>query len=149
MSVAGIFSVPETVRTSFEPILKVLDPVRKTLSAVKDVVAVRPGFYYPATGKPVPAIVVAVTPGTMPVTAAELSSRFSVAFSVTDATVEEQTAAMDKGKAPVSFAVTEGPTASAFEALLTSAEALEFGPPKTGAYEPLDPPDLPLVDETM
>ena len=26
---------------------------------------------------------------------------------------------------------------------------MEFAPPKTGAYEPLDPPDLPLVDEAM
>lgn len=149
MSEAGVFQVPDSIRTSFEPILKALGPVRQALSAVMDVAAVRPGFYYPTTGKPVPAVVVAVTPGTTPVSAADLSSRFGVAFSVTEATVEEQVAAMDKGQEAVAFGVTEGPTLSAFEALLSGEEVAAFGPPKSGAYEPLDPPDLPLVDAKM
>ena len=40
------------------------------LSDIKDVVATRPGYKYPPAGQPVPAIVVAVTPGTTPVKAA-------------------------------------------------------------------------------
>ena len=54
---------------------------------------IRPGYQYPPAGQPVPAIVVAVTPGTAPVKAAELETKFGVPFSVIDATVEEQVAA--------------------------------------------------------
>ena len=38
---------------------------------------------------------------------------------------------------------------SAFEKLLGGEEALEFGLPKTGSYEELNPPNLPLVKEAM
>jgi hypothetical protein len=145
-----ILTISDRVRSSFAPVLKVLGPVRQALVKVKDVVTVRPGYYYPTTGKPVPAIVLAVTPGTKPVRAADLMKQYGVAFSVTDATVEEQVAAIERETEGVAFGPTEGPTASAFEALLTGdEEAVEFGPPKTGAYEPLDPPDLPLVKDTM
>jgi hypothetical protein len=149
MSQAGIFQMSDQVRQSFQPILQALGPVRQALSTTKDVVAIRPGYYYPATGKPVPAIVVAVTPGTEPVRAADLLTRFGVAFSVTDATVEEQVAAISKEEGPVSFGPVESATASAFERLLTGEAIVEFAPPKTGAYEPLDPPELPVVNETM
>ena len=84
--------VSDAVRRTFEPVMKALGPVRRTLAQVKDVVTVRPGYSYPDNGKPVPALVVAVTPGTAPVKADELENRFDVAFTVTDATVEEQLA---------------------------------------------------------
>jgi hypothetical protein len=61
---SGILKVSDEVRASFEPIMEALGRVRDDLSAAKDVVTVRPGYGYPPTGKPVPAIVVAVTPGT-------------------------------------------------------------------------------------
>jgi hypothetical protein len=149
MSPAGDLKFSDQVRDAFAPILKALGQVRKALAGNKDVVAVRPGYHYPATGAPVPAVVVAVTPGTTPVKAPDLVKQFGVAFSVADATVEEQLAAAEKQKGPVAFAGPEGPTASAFEALLTGAEVPAFGPPKTGAYEPLEPSQLPLVDERM
>jgi hypothetical protein len=150
MSQAGNLNIPAQVRNSFDPILKALGPARQALAGVNDVAAVRPGFHYPTTGKPVPAIVVAVTPGTAPVNAADLAKKFGVAFSITEATVEEQIAAINKAEGAVTFGPADEPTLSAFERLLTGAgEALEFAPPKTGAYEPLDPPDLPLVDEPM
>jgi len=66
---------------------------------------------------------------------------------VTDATVEEQEAA--RKERPISFGLPEGPTISSFEKLLGGEEAIDFGPPKTGSYEGLVPPDLPLVEEKM
>jgi hypothetical protein len=149
MSETGIPKVSDAVRASFAPVLKALGPVRQALTSEKDVVTVRPGYHYPPTGKPVPAVVVAVTPGTAPVNAADLAKRYGAAVSVTEATVEEQVAAQQRAEAPASFGAREEPTASAFEALLTGEEVTEFGPPKAGAYEPLDPPDLPLIDEPM
>jgi hypothetical protein len=142
--------VSEAVRNSFQPVMKVLDPARKALAAVNDVVTVRPGYSYPDAGKPVPAIVVAVTPGTAPVQAADLEKKFGVPFSVTDATVEEQLAKQPKPKdGAVSFSTPEGPTASTFETLLTGGEVIEFGPPKTGTYEELEPTQLVPVKEKM
>lgn len=149
MNGAGILKVSDPVRASFAPIEKALGAVRQALVSTKDVLAIRPGYYYPPTGKPVPAVVVAVTPGTTPVNAADLAKRFGVPVSVIDATVEEQVAAQDKAEAPVSFAPMEPPVASAFESLLSGEDITEFGPPKGGDYEPLDPPDLPLIDEPM
>jgi PLD-like domain len=147
MNDSGILKVSKEVRTAFEPVMKVLGAVRQDLSAVKDVVVVRPGYAYPPVGDPVPAVVVAVTPGTAPVKASELHDKFGVAFAVTEATVEEQETA--RQATPVSFALPEGPTVSAFEQLLGGEEAVAFGPPKTGSYEELEPPDLPLVEEKM
>jgi hypothetical protein len=149
MSATGILKVSDAVRASFEPILKTLGAARQALASEKEVAAVRPGYHYPPTGKPIPAIVVAVTPGTIPVNVADLATRFGVPFSLTDATVEEQVAAQRRAEAPLSFGATEEPAASAFETLLTGEDLTEFGPPKSGAYEPLDPPDLPLIDEPM
>jgi hypothetical protein len=128
--------------------MKNLDRVRRDLAAEKDVAAVRPGYEYPAAGKPLPSIVVAVTPGTAPVKAAELQKKFGVPVTVTDATVEEQVAAGNR-EAALSFGTTEGPTVSTFEKMLGGEEALEFGPPKTGSYEGLRPPMLPRVEEKM
>jgi hypothetical protein len=133
-------TVSEAVRASFQPIMKALDQARRALVSVKDVVTVRPGYSYPDTGEPVPAIVVAVTPGTAPVQAAELEKRFGVPFNVTDATVEEQLAKQTKPGDAVSFSTSEGPTASTFETLLTGEGLIEFGPPKTGSYDGLPSP---------
>jgi hypothetical protein len=147
MNESGILKVSDEVRASFEPIMEALERVRQELSAVKDVVTVRPGYAYPAVGNPVPALVVAVTPGTTPVKASQLHEKFGVAFAVTEATVEEQLAA--KQEHPVSFGLPEGPTVSTFEKLLGGEEAIDFGPPKTGSYEELNPSKLKLVNEKM
>ncbi len=150
MSLAGSLTIPAKVRDAFAPILKALGPVRKALAGKKDILTIRPGYEYPAAGAPVPAVVVAVTPGTAPVSAPDLAKQFGVAFSVADATVEEQLAAAQTAPGPVSFAAPGAAPQSAFEAMLTgAAEALEFAPPKTGAYQPLEPSQLPLVDEPM
>jgi hypothetical protein len=148
MSDPVVPTLSAAVRASFEPIMKALGPVRQALSTVKDVAAIRPGYRYPPTGDPIPAVVVAVSPGTTPVKAAELEKKFAVPFEVMDATVEEQLAAATK-QTPVSFSSPEGPTLSAFEKLLGGEEAIEFGPPKTGTYEEPNPPNLPLVKEKM
>jgi hypothetical protein len=137
----------EAVRASFEPIMKVVSQVRQQLAGAKDVVTTRPGYKYPPDGKPVPAIVVAVTPGTTPVQAADLEQKFAVPFTVIDATVEEQLAA--DARQPVSFGRPDGSMVSAFEKMLGGDEPLAFLPPKTGAYEEPDPPNLPLVKEKM
>jgi hypothetical protein len=147
MDQPGIPQLPEAVRTSFEPIMKALAPARAQLASSKDVVATRPGYKYPAAGQPMPAIVVAVTPGTKPVEEAALETKFAVPFAVIDATVEEQLAA-DKQQ-PVSFAAPGGSMASAFEKMLDGEQVLDFQPPKTGAYEEPNPPNLPLVKEKM
>jgi PLD-like domain len=143
-----LLEMSDAVRASFEPVMKALGPVRQALAAERNVATVRPGYYYPDAGKPVPALVVAVVPGTSPVKAAELEKKFGVAFTVTDATVEEQLAAANRA-GPVSFGTAEGPTVSTFEKMLGGEEAIEFGPPKTGSYEGLKPPKLTLVKEKM
>src|SRR3954466_15030139 len=112
--------ISDEVRTAFEPVLKALAPARQALASVKDVVAVRPGYFHPTSGNPVPALLVAVTPGTTPVNAAELAHRHGVPFAVVDATVEEQLAAAG---APAGGAFAPGAPGSAFEALLTGEAA--------------------------
>jgi hypothetical protein len=147
MNGTGILQVAGAVRASFKPVLDAIGPVRAKLAGIKDVVAVRPGYGYPATGSPVPAVVVAVTPGTAPVKAADLAHSFGVPFSVIDATVEEQVAATEQ-KA-VSFGTPEGSTVSAFEEILGTDATFDFLPPKTGSYEEPNPRNLPLVKEEM
>jgi hypothetical protein len=147
MDEPGIAKVTDDVRAAFEPITRALGPVRQELAAAQDVVTTRPGYKYPSDGEPVPAIVVAVTPGTSPVQADALETKFGVPFAVTDATVEEQLAAATAQ--PVAFATPEGSMVSAFEKLLGGDEVLAFAPPKSGAYEEPDPPNLPLVKEQM
>jgi hypothetical protein len=147
MDEPGIAKVPADVRASFEPIMKALGPARRELAGVKDVVTTRPGYKYPPNEEPVPAIVVAVTPGTAPVQADALEKTIGVPFTVIDATVEEQIAA--ETKQPVAFGTPDGSMVSAFEKLLGGEEVLAFAPPKTGAYEEPDPPNLPPVKEKM
>ena len=139
--------VSPAVQASFAPIMKVISAVRAQLTKVKDVVAIRPGYNYPPAAQPVPAIVVAVTPGTTPIKATELEAKFGVPFSVNDATVEEQLAA--EHQQPISFGTPAGSTVSAFEKMLGGDEPLAFAPPKTGSYQEPNPPDLPLVKEPM
>src|SRR5262245_43211215 len=147
MNAAGTPRISNEVRASFEPIMKALGPVRQELLGLKDVIAVRPGYAYPSTGNPIPAVVVAITPATSPVNASELDDKFADAFGLTDANVEVQQAA--PGATPLSFSAPEGLTVTAFEKLLGGEEALEFGPPETGSYEELNPHNLPLVKEAM
>lgn len=146
MDQPAIPKISEDVKASFEPIMKAIGQVRQQLSGIKDVVATRPGYKYAGDARPVPAVVVAVTPGTKPVQADTLETKFAVPFTVIDATVEEQLAADDKQ--PVSFA-SGGSVVSAFEKMLGGDEPLPFLPPKTGAYEEPNPPNLPLVKERM
>ncbi|CCD95596.1 hypothetical protein BRAO375_450002 [Bradyrhizobium sp. ORS 375] len=147
MDQPAIPTLSEDVKVSFEPIMRAIVPARQHLGATKDVVATRPGYNYTAAGAPVPAIVVSVTPGTAPVQADVLAAKFAVPFTVIDATVEEQLAADDKQ--PVAFSTPGGSMASAFEKMLGGDEPLAFLPPKTGAYEEPNPPNLPLVKEKM
>jgi hypothetical protein len=72
-----------------------------------------------------------------------------VPVTIIDATPEEQMAVLQKREGAVTFAM-ELPAVSAFERLLgTEKVPIAFAPPKTGNYEPLQPPDLPLVEEPM
>lgn len=146
MDQLAIPKLSDGVKASFAPIMQAIGPVRQQLRGTKDVVATRPGYRYAETA-PVPAVVVAVTPGTKPVQADALQAKFGVPFTVIDATVEEQLAAARQE--PVTFGSPAGSTVSAFEKLLGGDEPLAFLPPKTGAYEPPEPPNLPLVKEKM
>jgi hypothetical protein len=76
MNGSGILSVSDDVRVSFDPVMKVLSRARQDLSGVKGLVTIRPSYGYPQTGKPVPALVVAVIPGTTPVHASELEQKY-------------------------------------------------------------------------
>jgi phospholipase D-like protein len=147
MNISGIPQPSDAVRAAFEPIMQALGAVRQQLMTVKAVVATRPGYKYPAGADPVPAVVVAVTPGTAPVHADDLEKKFAVPFVVADATVEEQIASAQAS--PVSFGSPEGSTVSALERLLGGEEMLAFAPPKTGSYEEPNPPNLPSVQEKM
>src|SRR4051812_11912203 len=128
--------VSDRVRASFDPILKALGPARQALAGVADVLAVRPGYPPPAAGSPVPALVVAVTPGTAPVRPADLAKKLGVPVTTLPATADEQIAAANREP-------------SALEALLTADQSLDFAPPRSGNYKPLEPPQLPLVNEKM
>ena len=149
MSEADVPQISEDVRALFEPIVKALGPARAALGNVPDVIAVRPGYDDTDATKPVPAVVVAVRPGTGPLDTAGLAQRLGVPIFVTDASVDEQIAAIEREQEPVAFGEPAAVPTSPLEILLTGEEAVEFALPKTGAYEPLDPPQLPLVDETM
>jgi hypothetical protein len=142
-----IIEVSDAVKVSFEPIMRAIGAARNELAGVKDVVAIRPGYKYPAEASPQPAIVVSVTPGTAPVNEAELQTKLGVAVAVVDATVEEQMATTQR--AAVSFGTPAGSTVSAFERMLGGEAPLDFVPPKTGSYRQPDQPDLPLVKEEM
>jgi hypothetical protein len=145
---SDIVSVSPAVRESFVPILAVLEPARTELAPHPDVAAVRPAYKYGQTRPPQPALTVAATPGTQPATESALSAKYGVPVVVEDATVEEQMALLTSA-APVSFATPPGPTASAFENLISGEVVIAFAPPKSGSYEPPDPPNLPLVAEVM
>src|SRR5262249_23489374 len=147
MDAPVIPEVSPAVQASFEPVMKVISAVRGQLSDIKEVVAIRPGYKYPPAGQPVPAIVVAVAPGIGPVKAAELEAKFGVPSSLHDATIEERAAA--EHQQPISFGTPAGSTVSAFEKMLGGDAPLAFAPPKTGSYQEPNPPDLPLVKESM
>jgi hypothetical protein len=148
MGDSSILKMSDQVRASFEPVMKALPRVRGDLGALADVIKIRPGYAYPDNGKPVPAVVVAVTPGAAPVSAHELMQKYGVPVWVTDATVEEQQAAASPAAA-VSFGVPDTAAASAFETLLVGEPVFAYAAPRTGTYEDMDPPNLPLVVEKM
>ncbi len=141
-------SVSPAVRQVFAPILLAVARAREDLAGEKHVAAVRPGYTYPPGAPPLPALVVAVTPGEHPIAEADITKKYGVPAVVLDATVEEQVARLSAAE-PVSFGMPGGPVASAFEKLLSGEEVVSFGPPKSGSYEPLNPPNLPLVEEPM
>jgi len=147
MDESDIPQLSAAVKASFAPIMTAIGAVRAQLSETDGVVAVRPGYKYPDEGKPIPAIVVAVTPGTKPVQEAELQGKFAVPFAVIDATVEEQVAAAKKK--PISFGTPGGAMVSAFEKMLGGDTVIDFAPPKTGSYKEAVPSKLRLVDEPM
>lgn len=145
MSDTTSLKLSDAVRTAFEPIQNALPTARRALASNPEVAAVRPGYHYPAQGDPVPAVVVAVTPGTRPVDPVALADQLGVPVRLVDATVEEQLA---RAPGEVAFAPAGRPT-SVFEALLSGGAVPEFAPPKTGAYKPLVPSALVAVDEPM
>src|SRR3954471_20660679 len=130
MDQAVSLKVPDAVRDAFAPVMQALNAARQQLGAVADVVATRPGYAYPPNAAPAPAIVVAVTPGTTPVKAADLQQKFGVPFWVTEATVEEQLTVAKKH--PVSFGTPGGSMVSAFERMMGGDGLLDFAPPKSG-----------------
>ncbi len=148
MSDPNLISVSAAVRQAFAPILQAAARARQDLAGEKDVAAVRPGYKYPAGAPPQPALVVAVTPSARPVVEADLEKTYGVPAVVADATVEEQVARLSAAE-PVSFGTPGGPVASAIENLIAGEEVVAFAPPKSGSYELLDPPNLPLVEEPM
>jgi phospholipase D-like protein len=148
MSDPNLISVSPEVRQAFAPILLEVARARRDLAGDQNVAAVRPGYKYSPGAPPQPALVVAVAPGERPVAVADLEKTYGVPAVVTDATVEEQVARLSAA-APVSFGTPGGAVASAFENLISGEEVVDFAPPKSGSYEPLDPPNLPLVEEPM
>ena len=151
MTQKGILRIPDAVRTSFKPIMQALGAARAELMSSEEVAAVRPGYRFPGEGEPVPAVIVAVVPGTPrhAIDVAFLAQQYRVPFSVVDATPEEQLAALGRFDPVITFGV-DLQQFSPFERLLSDEEQpLEFAPPRMGCYLSLDPPALPLVDEFM
>jgi hypothetical protein len=138
--------VPPEVQAAFAPIMKAVGAARAKLADTENIVTIRPGYKYPE-GAPVPAVVVAVIPGTTPVAADAMEKQFGVPFTVIDATVEEQMA-VTHGQT-ISFGPPSGSMASAFERMLRGEEEIEFAPPKTGSYEVPEPSRLQPVNEEM
>ena len=91
---------PRRSAPRFEPIVKALGPARAALAKEADVVAVRPGYDYADPASPVPAVVVAVRPGAGPVGKAGLAKQLGVPVAVTDASVDEQIAAIQRDEEP-------------------------------------------------
>jgi len=149
VSEAGILKLSDEVSKDFGPILQSLGRVRQALNKVADVVMVRPGYHLPDQGGPVPAIVVAVIPGTIPVSIFKLTEEYKVPFRVTDATVEEQLAVTILKDRPIAYNLATAPVESALETLLTGRGVIAFVAPKKGAYQPLKLPNLPLVNKRM
>jgi hypothetical protein len=147
MNDVKLVQISDAVKASFSPVVEALPKARAELASNKNVLALRPGYDYGAKDAPAPALVIAVTPGTTPVSGLELSKKYGVPVAVTDATLEEQLAKM--ALAAVSFGAPAATSASPLEQLLTGDGAVVFAPPKTGSYEPPDPPNLPLVKERM
>ena len=142
-----ILRISPDVQAAFAPIMKALAAARPKLAEIENVVTTRPGYKYPEGGAPVPAVVVAVIPGTTPVQADALEKEFGVPFTVIDATVEEQMAVTHRQT--ISFGPPSGSMASAFERMLGGEEVLEFAPPKTGSYQEPEPSLLVPVNEEM
>jgi hypothetical protein len=134
MAQSDAFAVSDAVRESFQPVLQALPLIREAVAGQPDVVTVRPGYQYPANGDPVPSAVVAVIPGTAPVSTQELQGQFGVPVVVTDATVDEQLAQIDA--APVAFGTPGGATVSPLESMLRDEVVIAFAPPRRGTYEP-------------
>jgi hypothetical protein len=131
--------------------MQVLGAARAELMSSEEVAAVRPGYQFPGEGAPVPAIIVAVVPGTPrhAIDVAFLAQQYRVPFSVADATPEEQLAALGRFDPVITFGV-DLEQFSPFERLLSHEEQpVEFAPPRVGSYLALDPPALPLVDGFM
>ena len=63
---------------------------------------------------------------------------------MTDASVDEQIAAIRREEEPVAFGAARGRADLAAGDAPDGEEALDFAPPKTGSYEPLDPPNSRL-----
>jgi len=147
MAEPEIPSLSPDVQAAFAPIMKALAAARPKLAEIKDVVTTRPGYRYPEAGAPIPAVVVAVVPGTAPVREDSLQKEFGVPFTVIDATVEEQMA-VTHGQT-IAFGSPSGSMVSAFETLLGGEGDIEFGPPKTGTYQEPEPSRLALVNEKM
>jgi hypothetical protein len=118
--------ISQDVQAAFAPIMDAIAAARPKLTEIENVVTTRPGYKYPEGGAPVPAVVVAVIPGTAPVQPDALEKEFSVPFAVIDATVEEQMAVIHHQT--ISFGLPSGSMASAFEKLLGGEETLEFAP---------------------
>ena len=142
-----ILRISPDVQAAFVPIMKALAAARPKLGEIDNVVTTRPGYKYPEGGAPVPAVVVAVVPGTTPAQADALENEFGVPFAVIDATVEEQMAVTHDQT--ISFGPPSGSMISAFERMLGGEEALEFAPPKTGSYQEPEPSLLVPVNDEM
>ena len=147
MSPSDTLGISDAVRESFQPVLQALPRIRDALADRPDVVIVRPGYQYPAGGRPVPSAIVAVVPGTTPVNADELQAQFDVPVSVAEATVDEQLVRVDA--VPAAVGAVAAANVSALEAMLSDEIVVVFAPPKRGSYKPPEPPNLPLVEEEM
>ena len=136
------------VQAAFAPIMKALAAARPKLAEIENVVTTRPGYKYPEGGAPVPAVVVAVIPGTTPVQADALEKEFGVPFTVIDATVEEQMAVAQIANGLVR---TRPPARWHRRSRHCSAATRRLSslPPKTGSYQEPEPPRLMPVSEEM
>jgi hypothetical protein len=147
MSDPNLISISPAVREAFAPILQAVARARRDLAGEKDVAAVRPDTIpggRPAAAGPGRRRHAGRAPGR------RSRPRKEIQRSGRRHGRDRRGAGGEAVRGRACIIRNPGrPGCIAFENLISGEEVVQFAPPKSGSYEPLDPPNLPLVEEPM